>query len=126
MNRLLAFLAAALPFASHAQEAPSMTAVLAQREEMIAAFEAMPQAPLQRLFLRCARESSERLFDVGEAVPCAMAWDALLKRGFDGNVDGLLAWWRAHRDQPPDDPAPLPNPDVPGGAMIGTLVGERE
>jgi hypothetical protein len=43
-----------------------------------------------------------------EAVPCAMAWDALLKRQFGGNVEAFLAWWRAHRD----DPGGLPVVDV--------------
>jgi hypothetical protein len=58
----------------------------------------MPQVRLEDVFLRCTHESSERLFGPEEAVPCAMAWDTLLKRQFSGNIDALLAWWRAHRE----------------------------
>jgi hypothetical protein len=90
-------LAAAASMAS-AQDAAPAIAILGEREHLLAALDAMPDAPLRARFLRCARDSSERLLDFGEAVPCAMTWDALLKRGFNGEVHALLAWWRAHRD----------------------------
>jgi len=32
------------------------------------------------------------------AVRCAMAWGALLKRGFGSDVNALLAWWREQKD----------------------------
>ncbi len=93
-------LAAAGPFGiATAQEAPRPVALLGAREPLLAVFDAMPEARLKATFLRCDQESSQRVLDLGEAVPCAMAWDTLLKREFGGDVDALLAWWRAHRDQ---------------------------
>lgn len=80
------------------QEAMPALAWFGEREQMLAAMEAMPQPQLKAAFLRCDRASNQRMLDLGEAVPCAMAWDALLKREFGGNVDAMLAWWRAQRD----------------------------
>jgi len=72
--------------------------VFAERDSLLVAFSAMPAAQLQTFFLRCSRESGQRLMGLDEAIPCAMAWDVMLKRQFSGNVDALLAWWRVHRD----------------------------
>jgi hypothetical protein len=50
-------------------------------------------------FLACDRASSDRLMAMDEGARCAMAWDTLLRRRFDGNVTALLAWWRAERER---------------------------
>ncbi len=83
--------------------APTIKALSDQgaRVALLAHFERLPETHLKAVFLHCAHESSRRMFDLDEAVPCAMAWDALLKRGFAGNVEALLAWWRAQRDLAP-------------------------
>lgn len=95
----ICLLAAAGPLhAATAEEATPAIALLGAREQLLAAFDAMPQVRLEDVFLRCARESSEHMLGLDEAVPCAMAWDTLLKREFGGDIDALLAWWRAHRE----------------------------
>ena len=88
----------ALPIAS--AQAQDAARVFAWREELLARLDGMALPHLQAQFLRCSKEASERMFDMAEAVPCAMAWDALLKRQFGGNVQALLVWWRVHRDDP--------------------------
>ena len=90
-------LAAAAGIAA-AQDATPVVAMPGSRERLLAAFDAIADGPLRAMFLQCARDSSERMLGLDEAVPCAMAWDALLKRGFNGDIDALLAWWRAHRN----------------------------
>jgi hypothetical protein len=67
------------------------------REQMLAEFAAMPSEQLRSVFVRCDRESSERLLDLADGIPCAMAFDALLRREFGGNMEELLRWWRARR-----------------------------
>lgn len=86
------------PTVSLAQAAEPVLGIFSQREQWIAAFEQLPQASLRAIFLRCDRESREHLLDPDDAVRCAMAWDALLKRGFANDVNALLAWWREQRD----------------------------
>jgi hypothetical protein len=79
-------------------ESAPLLGAIGVREQLLEAFERMPEARLKVVFLRCARDSSQRMLGLDEAMPCAMAWDALLRRGFGGNVDSLLAWWRFHRE----------------------------
>lgn len=93
-------LAAAGPFGiATAQDATPSLGLLGARERLPTVFDAMSEARLKAKFLRCDHDSSKRLLDLDEAVPCAMAWDALLKRQFGGDVAALLAWWRAHREE---------------------------
>lgn len=68
------------------------------REQHLANFDHMPLTRLELVFLQCSRESSRRMLSFDEAVPCAIAWDALLRRRFDGKVEALLVWWRTRRD----------------------------
>lgn len=67
--------------------------------------ERMSERDLEHLFLRCSRESSQRLMGFDEAAVCSTGFEALKKRKFDGDFNALLAWWRLHRDQGPDAPA---------------------
>lgn len=71
--------------------------MLTSRDQLLAAFDHMPRPQLEQLFMRCDAESSRSVLGFGEGVLCAMAWDALLKSGFSGDVQALLAWWRAQR-----------------------------
>lgn len=59
---------------------------------------------LEQLFMRCDAESSRSLLDFSEGVLCAMAWDALLKNSYGGDVQALLAWWRAQRQAQKNGP----------------------
>jgi hypothetical protein len=69
------------------------------RAQWPASFDRMPEQALATAFLRCHREAQVRMLSFEDGVRCAMAWDALLRRVFAGNVDALLAWWRVHRDE---------------------------
>jgi hypothetical protein len=81
-----------------AQESPVSLSALSAREQRLASLGRMPEAQLKAMFVRRDRESRHRMLDVDEGVQCAMAWDALFRRGFAGKVDALLAWWRISRD----------------------------
>lgn len=73
-----------------------------ERDTMRAHIEGLPDPDLERLFLRCSRESSERLMGFGEAAVCSFGFEALKKRKFGGDFNAMLAWWRLHRDLPQD------------------------
>lgn len=68
------------------------------REQLLARFERMSEPALATAFLRCDREARVRLLSLDDGAQCAMAWDALLRRVFAGDVDALIAWWRVNRD----------------------------
>jgi hypothetical protein len=72
----------------------------ASREAILAAYERMPGAQLEELFLRCDARASHEMLDAGDGILCAMAWDTLLKGKFGGDVDAFLAWWRPRRQVP--------------------------
>lgn len=74
-------------------------------DQLRAHFERLPERELERSFLRCARESSQRLMGFDDAALCSAGFEALKKRKFGGDFDALLAWWRLHRDERPDAPA---------------------
>ena len=67
--------------------------------------EHLPESDLERLFLLCSRESSQRLMGFDEAALCSVGFEALKKRKFGGDFDAMVAWWRLHRDERPDVPA---------------------
>jgi len=83
---------------AHGQDAPAALHPLGARDQLIAAFDALPDAPLREFFLRCSSEGNRRMLPLEDAVPCAVAWDTLLRREYRGNIEALLAWWRQHRD----------------------------
>ena len=96
--RLLAGAVLACTAVSAARAQEPTLGVFSQREQWIAAFEQLPEPALRAIFLRCDRESRERVLQFDEGVRCALAWDALLKRGFTNDVGALLAWWKDQRD----------------------------
>lgn len=83
---------------SGAHDLASPQSALPPREQWLASFDRMSEPVLAAAFLRCDREASVRMLSFEDGVRCAMAWDALLRRVFFGDVDALIAWWRAHRD----------------------------
>lgn len=74
-------------------------AAVPSREQWLASFDRMAEPALAAAFLRCDREARARMLGFEDGVRCAMAWDALLRRVFAGDVDALIAWWRVHRDE---------------------------
>jgi hypothetical protein len=96
--RYVALTAAAVGHASLI--VPALAGGLADRERMLAAFDQLPVPRLEVVFMECDRASSHRLMALDEGAYCAMAWDALLRRKFGGDVAALLTWWRAKRALP--------------------------
>lgn len=96
-----------LPAAAGADDLPPWDGLNQSR----AHFERLPERDLERLFLRCDRESSQRLLDFDEAALCSTGFEALKKRKFGGNFDAMLTWWRLRRDERPEAPA-LPAAEV--------------
>jgi len=74
------------------------------RERLLAHFELVGEVNLKVVYLRCARESSQRLLGFDEAARCSVAGEFLRVRSFGGDFNALLAWWRQHRDDPIDEP----------------------
>lgn len=68
------------------------------RERLLAHFELVGEVNLKAVYLRCARESSQRLLGFEEAARCSIAGEVLKSRHFGGDFNALLAWWRQHRD----------------------------
>jgi hypothetical protein len=52
---------------------------------------------LKAAYLRCERGATERLLDMGEAANCSSIYEELLRVGFGGDFNRLLAWWHAER-----------------------------
>ena len=50
---------------------------------------------LKVAFLRCEQAASERLLGFADAASCSVIYEKLLKVGFDGDFNRLLAWWQA-------------------------------
>jgi hypothetical protein len=52
---------------------------------------------LKAAYLRCDRAATERLLGAGDAATCSVIYEELLKVGFGGDFERLLAWWHAER-----------------------------
>lgn len=109
-----ASLAAACALVSAAALGQTLTGASAwsDRERLFAHFERATEGHLKALYLRCARDSSERLLSFDEAARCSIAGEALKARSFGGDFNALLAWWLQHRDDPLDEPTDERTPVV--------------
>ena len=61
------------------------------------------QVPLDRLkahYLACDHAATRSVLHPATAALCSAVAEALLRRGFGGDFDGLLAWWRVAREAP--------------------------
>ncbi|WP_418316883.1 hypothetical protein [Piscinibacter sakaiensis] len=87
---------AAAVFSGAAASAPAIDPFggLGYRERLLIHFDHLPVPRLEAQVLACDRSSRIRMMGFEEGALCAMAWDALLKRHFGGDVNALLAWWR--------------------------------
>lgn len=59
---------------------------------------ALPIEQLKKTYLDCDRQTQARLIPFGEAANCSIIADELLARGFGGDFNRLLAWWRSQRE----------------------------
>lgn len=99
---LLAIVAAA---SANAQSDPaSCQAQLASSEAIIdrdvglSKFERLSDQCLKDHFMECSTQSSKGMLDSGTAASCSVGYEVLLNRGFAGNFQSLLAWWRSQRE----------------------------
>lgn len=67
------------------------------REAAIASQGALPPTCLQALVRECADAAQENFLDGGTAAACSVRYEALLRHGFGGDFEALLAWWRQQR-----------------------------
>ena len=66
-------------------------------EPIHVAVAALPLDHLKTAYLGCDRAANEGALDLASFQRCVVVGDELLKRGFDGDLDRLLAWWRAEK-----------------------------
>lgn len=65
------------------------------RERRIAQYEALGRPCLEALTIACSSAADRALLDTQAAFECSIGYEALLRRGFDGDFQALLAWWRS-------------------------------
>jgi hypothetical protein len=70
---------------------------LAARADLLRAFERLPQHCLRDIVKACTAAADTMLLDQGSAAACSLGYEALLKQGFGGNFQALMAWWRSER-----------------------------
>jgi len=75
------------------QEAHPMT----QRAEMLSQFERMPSDCLKSVVMQCGQVANRAFLDMGSAALCSLSYEALLRSGFNGNFQALVAWWQTVR-----------------------------
>ena len=87
MNARSLLLAAALCLGSLAARSEPLNLDLAK----------LPLHDLKNAYLTCDRIATELGLSPSDFRGCAGVGDELLKRGFDGDLDRLLAWWRIEK-----------------------------
>lgn len=68
--------------------------LLLHRQDRIAQYEGLGEQCLKRLVVECNAAASRQLLDAGSAFACSLGYEALLRRGFGGDFQAMLAWWR--------------------------------
>ncbi len=76
---------------------PPQLSSWADREEVIRQHGELPASCLKALLRECTQASEQAMLDGDQAITCSIRYEALLRHGFGGNFDALLAWWRAER-----------------------------
>lgn len=67
----------------------------ADRLERISQYEGLGEHCLKRLLVQCQAAADRDLLDTATAHACSIGYEALLRRGFGGNFQAMLAWWRS-------------------------------
>jgi hypothetical protein len=63
--------------------------------------ESDPVESLKDVYLACDHAATQRRLTPAEAMQCSIVAEQLLQRGFDGDLDRLLAWWKPARTPRP-------------------------
>ena len=58
-----------------------------------------PLRELETAYIECDRVTSQGRADTDTMTRCSQVGEELLSRGFGGDFDGMLAWWRAARER---------------------------
>ena len=66
-------------------------------EPVHVAIAALPLEHLKLAYLGCDRAATGGTLDVPSFQRCVFVGDELLRRGFDGDFDRLIAWWRVEK-----------------------------
>ena len=86
-----------------------------------------PLRELETAYIECDRVTSQGRADTDTMTRCSQVGEELLSRGFGGDFDGMLAWWRAARERAraraPAPPPPPPAPRGGGGGAPGGRAG---
>lgn len=72
-----------------------MIAVAAQAEPGHLTVQTIDQ--LKTIYLDCDRRASVAMLDFGDAANCSMTHEELKQRGFGGDWNRMLAWWKSER-----------------------------
>ncbi len=80
-----------------------------------------PLRELETAYIECDRVTSQGRADTDTMTRCSQVGEELLSRGFGGDFDGMLAWWRAARERGGGGGAGGggPPPAAPGGGGGG-------
>lgn len=73
-------------------------ALAAQAQPPASPLRALPVEQLKKTYLECERQTQARLIPFSDAADCSIVADELLARGFGGDFNRLLAWWRSSRE----------------------------
>ena len=74
-------------------------AFAAQAQPPASPLRAQPIGQLKETYLDCDRQTQVRLIPFADAAECSIVADELLARGFGGDFNQLLAWWRSQRQR---------------------------
>ena len=70
----------------------------AQRAQVIAQLDRVPELELRQRHLRCVHVASVRALTIGETTICALVANALRERSFAGDHLAMTAWVESRRD----------------------------
>lgn len=88
------FLACAMVGLARAEPA-SVDATAARTE--LGHFATASVEQLKRAYLECDRRAMDGVLDFDDAARCSMIHEVLKERGFGGDFDRMLAWWKSQK-----------------------------
>lgn len=76
--------------------------VLGQTSSSLATSSVMSLSPteLKQVYLACDQAANTTRLAASDAVRCSIVSEELKHRVFGGDLEQLLDWWRAHRQEP--------------------------